>query len=803
VDYQKFQPENMANVPKALKQGERWVCWKSLPSPITAARTKPRKVPINPHDGTTAKANDPSTWSTFKLNGDFYMANADALAGVGREFHKDDGITGIDFDNCLDANGNLIPTHLAATWLPLFNSYTEISPSGTGVKTFVTGVVKDGKRHKNTMLGAEMYDRARFFTITGKRMSQYSGDVEERQSVLDDFYKNVFGTNGSAAISTVAQPSAEPTGFSDEEIIKRAGAAKNGAKFKALWDGKFDGSQSEADAALCSLIWFWSGDREQVERLFGQSALGQRAKWTDREDYRKRTLDATCNGKVYCVRQSGADAYRAFMDDPRPKIQLPCDDRLVGEFAEEVAEHLAETDVYCLNDHVVLVTDGITKEITAQEIRTLVEKHFACYKVRSWKGQTFDVGVTMPIDVAHCLLASPFLKERLRRIVRVNRCQLPILRGNGVIELLPDGYDATSKTLTVSTTDYPKDVPLAEAVKTIDSLLSEFIFADGERSKSVAVAMLLSLYAGHLIPQKANRPCFTVTKNAEGAGAGTLVALAVAPVSGEVMFGTKADSEEELKKTLLTAVREAQLVVILDNEKSKLESKALESFLSASDYKGRRLGVNENIVGPNLATVFATMNGGTVSPDMRRRSLFVELRLDVERAEDREFKRRLTTPVILSLRPAILGALWSLVRHWDSKGRPTASRNNPAFPEWADVAGGIVEAAGFGCCLETARVALTADTDGDDMRNLVAVMATKGKPLTFDDLTTVARELGCFESIIGTGIEFKRAERSRLGCLLARYDKRLVGGYRFLIDGKGHSRKFRVDVTGNGANWLD
>jgi hypothetical protein len=398
----------------------------------------------------------------------------------------------------------------------------------------------------------------------------------------------------------------------------------------------------------------------------------------------------------------------------------------------------------------------------------------------------------MLIDTAHCLLASPFLKEGLRRIIRVNRCQLPVLRGNGVIELLPEGYDTESQTLTVITTDYPKDVPLAEAVATINDLLGEFIFADGDRSKAVAVSMLLSLYAGNLIPQSAHRPCFIVTKNAEGAGAGTLVSLSVVPVMGSVSMDTLSNEEAEIKKALLTAVLSAQLVIVLDNQKGRLDSAALESFLSAASYKGRRLGVNVDIEGPNLATVFATMNGCEASPDIRRRSLFVELLLDVERAEDKVFKRRLTHTVILTLRSKVLGALYSLVRHWDSKGRPIPMRSHSEFPEWADVTGGVVEAAGFGCCLETARVALTADTDGDDMRAMVFAMAMKGKPLTFDELASLARELGCFESVISAEIGFKKADQSRLGKMLTRYNRRHVDGYQFLIEGKGRSRRFSV-----------
>lgn len=35
--------------------------------------------------------------------------------------------------------------------------------------------------------------------------------------------------------------------------------------------------------------------------------------------------------------------------------------------------------------------------------------------------------------------------------------------------------------------------------------------------------------------------------------------------------------------------------------------------------------------------------------------------------------------------------------------------------------------------------------------------------------------------------------RSTLGKLFKRYDRRIVGGFRFTIEGKGHSRAFKVD----------
>ena len=84
--------------------------------------------------------------------------------------------------------------------------------------------------------------------------------------------------------------------------------------------------------------------------------------------------------------------------------------------------------------------------------------------------------------------------------------------------------------------------------------------------------------------------------------------------------------------------------------------------MTSAVWSGRILGVSKTFAGENLMTVFVTGNGCTVSPDMRRRSLFVELFMEDERAEDRKFKRVLDDVTLLSMRPRILAALWAMVR---------------------------------------------------------------------------------------------------------------------------------------------
>jgi uncharacterized protein (DUF927 family) len=82
--------------------------------------------------------------------------------------------------------------------------------------------------------------------------------------------------------------------LADNEILEKAGRAKNGYLFRRLWSGdwkKSYSSQSEADQALCALLAFWTdNDPGRIDRLFRQSGL-YREKW-EREDYRQRTIAA-------------------------------------------------------------------------------------------------------------------------------------------------------------------------------------------------------------------------------------------------------------------------------------------------------------------------------------------------------------------------------------------------------------------------------------------------------------------------------------------------------------------------------
>jgi hypothetical protein len=517
--------------------------------------------------------------------------------------------------------------------------------------------------------------------------------------------------------------------------------------------------------------------------------------------WRDRTF--SCGGEVTAKRSralnSTRDELRAALDDPRPKVRLPGVNWLLSQTAAALGQHLADKPLFVRNDEIVSFDGSELRPVTAQTFRTLVERYVVCYQKHSPKDSSFEVNVTMSADDARGIMASLQFTERLRGLRRLNLCRLPVLRADGRLELLPEGYDPASKTLTANTVTYLEDMPLNVAVETINDLFGEFCFADGERSKAVAVAALVGLYAAQLLPEGALRPCFIVTKNAEGAGAGTLVSCAVVPVTGQLLTGVKSDSEDETRKVLIAVVREARLVMLLDNVKGRLSSAALEAFLSSPMWSDRLLGVNQTVAGPNITTVFVTANGCTFSPDMRRRSLIVELHLEVERAEDRQFRRPLDLPTLLELRPKILAACWSLVRRWYTQEQPPPCRSHSAFPAWAATIGGIVQAAGFACALDTANVAIAADEEGEAMRRLVEAMEP-GTLYTFAEIVELCRTNECLQEFVGkSGAEIERADRAAMGRLLGRYNNRLVKNCRFLIEGAGHNRHFRVAAVESDA----
>jgi hypothetical protein len=288
--------------------------------------------------------------------------------------------------------------------------------------------------------------------------------------------------------------------------------------------------------------------------------------------------------------KNGDDLQRA-LNDERPKIRLSGPDRLLSDFANDLGQALRDKDIYNLNHRVVVLEDGELKAITPQTFRCWSEKYFIGYRVKINEGSTFQFNVTMSEEEARGIMAAPQFNDELKRVRRINNIRLPIFDEGDALALLPAGYHTQTQTLTLDTVKFDLNISPTDAVKILNDLLSEFCFADGARSKAVAIAAMIGLFANQLLPDKSLRPCFIFAANAEGAGKTLLVEICILPTLGAMPTGCKSAEDNEIRKNLTTAILEARLVVFFDNIKGRLSSPALEAFLSAPIWQDRKLGV--------------------------------------------------------------------------------------------------------------------------------------------------------------------------------------------------------------------
>ncbi len=280
-------------IPAELRDRPQWVAWRS-----EERDGKATKLPINPRTGRHASSTDPTTWA------DFQTAQA-AVAryrcqGVGFVFTADDPYTGIDLDGAYEATGRLAPW--AASIVRALDSYTEVSPSGRGLHLIIRGHVPEGGRRRGPV---EMYDRDRYFTMTGDHLPGTALTIEERQAELDVLHAMVFGSRAATASPRpITAGSRNP--LPDRVLLGRARAARNGRKFRQLYDrGEWEAagypSPSEADLALCTLLRFWTGeDPDRIDALFRHSAL-MRPKWdasSGSVTYGGRTIALVCGPVV-------------------------------------------------------------------------------------------------------------------------------------------------------------------------------------------------------------------------------------------------------------------------------------------------------------------------------------------------------------------------------------------------------------------------------------------------------------------------------------------------------------------------
>ncbi len=267
----KVLPEN---IPDELKKLDQWVLWRAEKTPDG----EDTKMPYTP-DGSRASPSNPATWCTFEEALEA-LPNFD---GINFVITAASNIVGIDID---DARVDGVWDEELLKDINSLCSYTEISPSGNGLRAFVKGQKEGPVCHKGRL---EMYDDRKFLSVTGNIFGEETR-VNRAAGALVRLYRKWFETEELIEVA-LTEKSPEMT---DAEIIEKCKNAKNRDKFYNLYAAgdlsDVGGDASSADIALCGMLAFYTQDPVQIDRIFRTSKL-VREKWIKREDYRNRTIN--------------------------------------------------------------------------------------------------------------------------------------------------------------------------------------------------------------------------------------------------------------------------------------------------------------------------------------------------------------------------------------------------------------------------------------------------------------------------------------------------------------------------------
>lgn len=271
-------------IPEEILASDFWLAWRTEWVTKKDGTQAPTKVPYNPIKGERCDVKDESCWLPYAKVYDVLHRHPDYYSGFGFALCDYHLYSTIDLDNPwkyknkpLDPNVPEEKAQAEATWrghceiVNEFDSYTEWSPSNTGLHIWVRGKLPVGARNRSG--NVEVYSRDRFLTVTGR---PYGNDVKPLQTAevkLLQLSQRLAEVSGSDSKSDIAFES-QPQTAEDNVILKFcAEDRRTGELFLRLWagDGGGYGSGSEGDQALANCITKYTQNFEQAERIFKAS----------------------------------------------------------------------------------------------------------------------------------------------------------------------------------------------------------------------------------------------------------------------------------------------------------------------------------------------------------------------------------------------------------------------------------------------------------------------------------------------------------------------------------------------------
>ena len=706
---------------KLLETQPIWVAWQT-----EDRNGKPSKVPYNPSGAGRAKADAPSTWGSraaAELRAP-KLPRPYGISGVGINLvplNNDIRVGGIDLDSCRSPETGAVEEWAMDIALSL-NSYTEISPSQTGLKiffsyrsedlaTFRTATGTDWAKYFRRATkddhgpAIELHLGNRYFAVTDQIVPFASDEIA---LVNADAILNLIEVTGPAFVSG--------GDYSDDEAAEAISRQEQGPKpNKRTSIGRMDRSRSAKALSVGRKIRREGGTFDEMCAAI--EADPETAAWYkekgvaahsrelvriwDKAEPRGPTiyisggqLHANASAGEQALLASGLPIFQRGNDLVRPVVQdVPAArGRMTVSAALHTLDNVGLQDALC----------GVA--------------HWLRYDGRSEDWLPADA----PRGVADIILSRSG-HWLLPKVVGV--ISTPTIRSDGSI-LSEPGYDpvtrlyhAADPSVVLSPAVHqPTRETALKALALLNELLAEFPFVS-DVSKAVALSGLITpVVRGAL----SVAPLHAFRANTAGTGKSYLVDTASSISSGRPCPVAAAGVDEtETEKRLAGLLLAGFPIASLDNVNGELGGDLLCQAIERPLIRLRPLGRSDIMEVESRATLFATGNALRVRGDMVRRTIVCDLDAGMERPELRPFKG---DPVgtVAENRGRYVSACLAIVRAYILAGCPDLLPPIASFEDWS---GTVRSALVWLGCADPADSMEQAREDDPELAEIKEVMA--------------------------------------------------------------------------------
>lgn len=410
-------------------------------------------------------------------------------------------------------------------------------------------------------------------------------------------------------------------------------------------------------------------------------------------------------------------------EDGRPTIEvLKPLDRIVDRSVRLLAE---EPLLFQKNGELVRVTTEENGRVKLRPTKNVQVRYLLSQKAH-WTNS--GKPAHPPEHVAKCLVERTAW-ERIRILHAVT--PFPAIDEHGHIPT-DAGYDESTKTyftgeVDVQVAEAPSKDDARRAVDTIRDIVYDFPFASRENDEhfSAFLAGLLTPLARYA--HDGNAPMVIVQANGPRIGKTTLVKVISEIVTGvPVPVITFTRNEDETRKRLLSFLRVARSMVLVDNVIGQFGGQNVNALTTSRTFEDRILGKSVILEAVNDTSWYVTANNIMLAPDTAERCLNVRLHSEDEKPHLRSgFRHRDLFKVVRDRRAKLLSAGLTILKAFILEGKPEQDIAAwGGFEKWSALVRGAVRFAGLPDPATT-RLELEehADVETDDKAALVQALA--------------------------------------------------------------------------------